>query len=243
MNNTRQINSAIAAMVLGATAVAGYASWASHTRHGYLALAIMALAAASSRMKVKLPGIDGNMSVNLPFVLAAVLTLSAAEAVLAGFVSTIVQCWPRKNAKLNWQHMIFNLSMMSFATALAALLAHAQWPSGTTPALGATAALLAASTALFVGQTAPVAGIVALSERKPVAALWRNLAQLSFPYYVLSAGITSLLQASGSHLGWGLTLAVFPAMYAIHRSYRLYFGRMVENMQTEGLVRAAHAGV
>jgi len=69
-----------------------------------------------------------------------------------------------------------------------------------------------------------------------------NLAQLSFPYYVVSAGVTSMVQAMTPHLGWGLALAVFPVMYFIHRSYRLYFNAMVETLRPEVLVRAAGAG-
>lgn len=241
MNNTRQTKTIIGAMVLGAVGSAGYAAFASHEQHGYLALAILALAAASSRMKVKLPGINGSMSVNLPFLLVAVLTLSATEAVLVSCISTAVQCWPRKNAKFNWQQITFNLSMMTFATALASLLARAHGLTGTAPILGGAAGLVAASAALFLGQTVPVAAIVGVSEGKSVSKLWEQLAQLSFPYYVLSAGITSMVRASGSHLGWGLTLAVFPVMYVIHRSYHLYFSRMVESMPTQVLVRAAGA--
>jgi hypothetical protein len=242
MNNTRQIQTFIAAMVLGAAGAAGYASFISHNQHGYLTLAVLALAAASSRMKVKLPGINGNMSVNLPFLLTAVVSLSAAESVLVGFVSTAVQCWPRKNAKLNRQQMTFNLSMMVFATTLASLLTNAHWVTGMAPVSRATLSVILASTALFLGQTAPVAKVIALSESRPATKLWKELAQLSLPYYVLSAGMTSMVQASGSHLGWGLTLAVFPVMYAIHRSYRMYFCGMVENMQSEVLVRATGAG-
>lgn len=242
MNNTRQIEAFIVAMVLAATGAAGYASFMSHTQHGYLTLAVLALAAASSRMKVKLPGINGNMSVNLPFLLTAVVSLSAAEAVLVSFISTAVQCWPRKNAKINRQQMTFNLSMMVFATALASLLTNMHWVAGTMSGSRATLSVLLAATALFLGQTVPVARVVSLSESKPVTTLWKKLAQLSFPYYVLSAGVTSMVQASGSHLGWGLTLAVFPVMYAIHSSYRMYFSRMIENMQSEVLVKATGAG-
>jgi hypothetical protein len=44
-----------------------------------------------------------------------------------------------------------------------------------------------------------------------------------------------------SHLGWGLALAVFPVMYGIHRSYRMYFGNMAETAKPL-MVRAAGAG-
>jgi hypothetical protein len=68
------------------------------------------------------------------------------------------------------------------------------------------------------------------------------LAHLSFPYYVVSVGITTMVQAMSSHLGWGLALAVFPVMYGIHRSYRMYFSQMAETSKPELLVRAAGAG-
>src|SRR6202047_3530178 len=118
MNNTRQIKTFIGAMMAAAVITAGYAGLMSHALHTYFALAVLALAAATSRLKVKLPGINGNMSVNLPFLLTAVVNLSAAEAVVVACVSTAVQCWPKKNAKLNPQQMAFNLSMMAFASSM-----------------------------------------------------------------------------------------------------------------------------
>jgi hypothetical protein len=240
MNNTRRIKTFIGAMMLAAAITAGYATTLSHASHTYFALAVLALAAVTSRMKVKLPGINGNMSVNLPFLLTAVVSLSSAEAVVITCVSTVVQCWPRKDAKFNPQQMAFNLSMMAFASCLASLIFHANWPgmhwSSTT--LG----LALATATLFLGQTAPVAAIVAVSEGKAAGQIWWSLAHLSFPYYVVSAGVTTMIQAVSSHLGWGLALAAFPVMYGIHRSYRLYFGGMAETSRPEPMVRAARAG-
>ena len=249
MNNTRRIKTFIGAMMLAAAITAGYATVLSHTLHTYFALAVLVLAAVTSRMKVKLPGINGNMSMNLPFLLTAVISLSSAEAVVIACVSTVVQCWPRKDAKFNPQQMTFNLSMMAFASCLASLMFHnlmfqkmfhANWPgmqwSSTT--LG----LALATATLFLGQTAPVAAIVAVSEGKAAGQIWWSLAHLSFPYYVVSAGVTTMVQAVSSHMGWGLALAVFPVMYGIHRSYKLYFGGMAETPRPEVQVRAARAG-
>lgn len=241
MNTTRQIKTFIGTMTMAAVGVAGYAAFANHILHTYFALAVLALAAATSRMKVKLPGINGNMSMNLPFLLTAVVNLSAAETVAITCVSTVVQCWPRKNAKFNPQQMLFNLSMMAFASSAASLMFHAEW-LGRTQWSSSTLGLALATVTLFLGQTAPVAGIVAVSEGKSAGSVWWSLAHLSFPYYVVSAGITSMVQAMSSHLGWGLALAVFPVMYGIHRSYRLYFSQMSESVRPEVLVRAAGAG-
>jgi hypothetical protein len=241
MTNTRQIKTFIGAMTFASLATAGYAMFASHSMHLYFALAVLGLAAATSRMKVKLPGVNGNMSVNLPFLLTAAVNLSAAEAVLITCISTTVQCWPRKGAKFNPRQMSFNLGMMAFATASASLVFHAGWfrhlqwsanPAG----------LILATLTLFLGQTVPVAGIVGVSEGKSALQTWRSLALLSFPYYVVSAGITSMVQAVSAHLGWELALAVFPVMYVIHHSYKLYFSGMAETMRSELLVRAAGAG-
>ncbi len=241
MNDTRRTAACIDAMTLAALATAGYAASISHTPNAYLALAVLGLAAATSRMKVKLPGINGNMSMNLPFLLTAVVNLSAAEAVLIACASTAVQCWPRGKTKSNFQQMAFNLSMMTFAVACASVVFHIRWlqTSRTASVLG----LVLATTTLFLGQTVLVAGIVAVNERKSATKLWLQLAQLSFPYYVVSAGVTSMLQAMSFHLGWGLVLAAFPVMYGIYRSYRLYFGRLAETLQQPApLVRAAGAG-
>jgi hypothetical protein len=241
MHNTRQIKIFIGAMMAAAIITAGYAGMMSHTVHTYFALAVLGMAATTSRMKVKLPGVNGNMSVNLPFLLTAVVSLSAVEAVLITCVSTVVQCWPRKNAKFNPQQMAFNLSMMSFASCVASLMFHAHWLRGMQWS-SSTLGLVLATATLFLGQTAPVAAIVAVSEGKAAGQIWWGLAHLSFPYYVVSAGVTTIVQAVGSHLGWGLALAVFPVMYGIHRSYKLYFGRMAQALNSEVSVKAAGAG-
>ena len=243
MNTTRQTKTFIAAMTMAAVSVAGYAAYTSHAMHGWFALAVLALAATTSRMKVKLPGINGNMSMNLPFLLTAIVNLSAAEAVAISCISTAVQCWPKKNAKFNPQQMLFNLSMMTFASSSASLMFHAAW-LGRAEWSSSTLALVLATVTLFLGQTAPVAGIVAVSEGKSAGPIWWNLAHLSVPYYVVSAGIGSMVQAVGSHLGWGLALAVFPVMYGIYRSYQMYFAQMSESLKlpAQPMARAAGAG-
>ena len=241
MTDTRRIKTFIGAMTVASLATAGYATFASHSMHSYFALAVLVLAAATSRMKVKLPGVTGNMSMNLPFLLTAAVNLSAVEAVLITCISTAVQCWPRKGAKFNPQQMWFNLCMMSFASASAGLVFHAEWLSHLQWSANPVGLTLATLT-LFVGQTIPVAGIVSVSEGKSAAQVWRSVALLSFPYYVVSAGITSMVQAVSAHIGWELALAVFPVMYVIHRSYKLYFSGLAETMRPEFMVRAAGAG-
>jgi len=245
MTNTQRTNIFIGTMTLAAIAATGFAGFHSHTLHAPFALAVLALAAATSRMKVKLPGLNGNMSVNLPFLLTAIVNLSVAEAVLIACLSTVAQCWPTKDPmqkarKFKPQQMAFNVSMMTLATCLASLMFHAQWLQ-TISWTSSTLGLVLAAFTLFLGQTAPVAAIMAISEDKTPGNIWWNLVQLSFPYYVLSAGLSSMVQTASTRVGWELALAVFPVMYGIHRSYTLYFARLAEAPRTPVMVRAANA--
>jgi len=239
MNNTRKTQTCIGFMVAAAVAVSVYSVVESHSLHLYFALTIFAFAAITSRMKVRLPGINGNMSVNLPFLLAAIVNLSAAEAVAITCASTLVQCWPKKGAKLKLEQMTFNLSMMTFATCLANVVFRASIQRDA--AWSMPLALALATATLLLGQTIPVASIVSLSEGKPAFFTFRNVVQLSFPYYAVSAGVVSMIQTVGSHMGWPLALGVFPLMYGIHASYRLYFSKMAEAGSSPALARAAHA--
>lgn len=239
--NPRLTKTFIGGMTLAAIAGTTYAGFASHALHPGYALAVLTLAAATSRMKIKLPGIDGNMSVNLPFLLMAVVNLSAIEAVFIACLSTVVQCWPKSGNKLRPEQMLFNVSMMAFAASMANLIWNAGW-LGRSAWASEPIMLASATAAFFVGQTAPVAGIIKLAEGTAMRRAWLSIVQLSFPYYVLSAGMTSMVNMLSHHLGWQAALVVFPVMYGVHRSYRLYFRHAEETPRTAPLARAARAG-
>ena len=239
--NPRPTNMFIGAMVLAATAGTAYAGVRSHTLHPSYALAVLALAAITSRMKIKLPGIDGNMSVNLPFLLMAVVNLSAVEAVLIACASTVVQCWPKFGSKFKPEQMLFNVSMMAFATSMANLIWNSDW-LGKAAWASESLMLASATAAFFLGQTAPVAGIIKLAEGVAMRRVWLSIVQLSFPYYVLSAGLTSMTNLVSHRFGWQAALLTFPVMFGIHHSYRLYFASAAEAQPIAPRARAASAG-
>jgi hypothetical protein len=242
VKSTWQIQTFISAVVLAAVASASYAVFASHSLHLVNALAVLALAAPTSRMKVKLPRINGNMSVNLPFLLVAVVSLSALEAVAIACASTVVQCWPKRSAEFKPEQMLFNVSMMAFAASMGSLMGTSAWMG---KAAWATEPLLLAmaSATFFLSQTAPVAGIIKLTEGAAMQRVWMSIAQLSFPYYVVSACATSMVNVVSHHLGWQAALLLFPVMYGIHLSYRLYFDNGSDIPQPTPLsARAASVG-
>ena len=69
-------------MTLAALAAITYAASTMNALQDYRWLVLFVLAVATARLKVKLPGLTGNMAVNLPFLLIAVTQLSLMEALL-----------------------------------------------------------------------------------------------------------------------------------------------------------------
>ena len=71
------------------------------------------VACLASRLRVKLPGLTGTMSVNLPFILVAVAQMSMVEALTVACLSTLVQCVPVGKQKFTLAQIVFNVSNMA----------------------------------------------------------------------------------------------------------------------------------
>jgi len=111
MRYTRLTKAFIGFMVFAAAATIGDAVLNGRGWHPYLALTLALAAIVTSRMKVTIPGINGNMSVNLPFLLLSVITLSATESILIACASTVIQSLPRDGSTLKPVRVLFNVSM------------------------------------------------------------------------------------------------------------------------------------
>ena len=199
----------ITLMALGLLASVGYALHTMRPLNDYWFAALLILAVATARLKVKLPGLTGNMAVNLPFLLIAAAQLSILEALLVALASCGVQCLPKGHGKPKPAQVIFNLSTTGVAVTAASLI-------------GTHFALLAAL-GYFLVQTVPVACIIGFTEGGTIYKIWCSIANCSFPFYVLSAGITSIATSSATQLGWQVPLLGLPGLYAIYRSYEFYF--------------------
>ncbi len=185
-------------------------------------LSFLAVACVAARLKVKLPGLTGNMSVNLPFILVAAAELSSSEALAVACFSTLVQCLPRGAQKFNMAQVIFNFSNMALAVGATRMVLGSS-------ALNASAdshvrLLCFSAAAFFIVNTASVAIIISLTESKNALKVWGNIFQLSFPYFVLSAGVATLVLIAAKQIGWQLPLFVLPIMFGVFSSYKRYFG-------------------
>ena len=135
--------------------------------------------------------------------------------------------------------VLFNISTMAIAVELGCLVLH---HGEHLKMISSEAVLLALSaSAFFLANTLPVAGIISLSEGPKMFSVWTSIFHLSFPYYVLSAGVTSLVTTAGHRMGWQIPLLVLPVMYGVYCSYRLYFGRGETRTRPIAMAKAAVA--
>ena len=228
----------IGLMVLGGLASLSDGLLHMHPWHPAQFATMLVLAILAARLKLKLPGLNGNMSVYVPFILIAVVDLSLFEALMIAMASTVAQCFPKDGGKPKAVQTLFNVSSVAVAVGLAELTLQGRIPLPTAWVSDPLLMSLAAAS-FFLAQTIPVAIIISLTEGGNAPQIWSSICNLSFPYYVLSAGVTSLVTTAGHRIGWQIPLLVLPVMFGVYRSYRLYFGRAVGASQSMALTTRA----
>lgn len=193
------------------------------------------VALLAARLKVSLPRLTGSMSVNLPFILLALSELSLAEALLITGASTLVQCLWSDNSQQKPIKIMFNVGVTLMAAQAAWFTMQATAPnSGLGLALGALAYLLV--------NTIPVAAIIALTENGRLFGIWRQILQLTFPYFILAAGVAGLAKLAAYSFAWYIPLLILPLMFLVQHSFTLYFQTLRETTGQKGAYAMAAAG-
>lgn len=227
MKNSPLATAFIAAIVVSGFAMLGGSALSIDALHHYQFLSLLVISIVTSRTRVKLPGLDGNMSMNLPFILIAAAQLSRFEAVVVALVSASVQSIPKSGGKFQPVKMLFNACTVGLSAGVAAMLLHSGWLAQATHRM-VSLPLVAACSMFFLVNTLPVATIISLTEGSHLVRIWSSIFHLSFPYYVACTGVTSIITAMSQLIGWQVPLAILPVMLLIYRCYRLYFGRTSE---------------
>jgi hypothetical protein len=202
---------------------------------------LLALATVAARLRIKLPGITGTMSVNLPFILLAAALTGTAEALTVAFISSFAQCLPREKRKLYPLQIAFN------CCALVLAMGAARWIYASTEAESLIAIpsfrLVAAAAAYFLVNTVAVALMIALAEDINAFRTWVEIFQLSFPYLVASAGVAGLALLVGQEIRWQEALVMLAVMLGVFYSYRRYFAAAMPEAATEIQAEANSAAV
>jgi len=185
-------------------------------------LAYLVIAIIASSLKVNLPGISGTMSVNFLFILLGVVELGFADTLAIGGAATVAQCLYRDKPRPI--QVAFNAC--SVISACAAAYWAYQLALGRIPHAGIAIALLLAASVFFFMNTAPVALVIALTEKRSPRTIWRETYFWTFPYYLVGAGIAGLVSWLNRIVGWQASMLALPVVYVIYRSYRLYLGKL-----------------
>ena len=228
----------IAAMAIAALACfwIGFANWHSTDPIKFVCYVVVAFLA--SFLKIKVPGINGTMSVNFLFILLGVLEMSFAETLVIGFAAFLVQSYWKSSKSFKPIHVVFNLSQLPIGTAAAFFTYQVVTSHGLHR--NDPLALLLVAIAYFAVNTFAMATIIRLTEGKPILKVWSECYFWFLPYYLVGAAIAGLVSFLNRHIGWQSSLLVFPPVYLMYRSYRLYLGKLEDETRHAEQVSTLH---
>lgn len=228
----------VVAVMLVAASVTVYAIGMHMPAENKEFLVLLAMAVVAARLKLTLPGFESNMSMNLPFMLLAIVQLPMPEAIAVGAASTFVQTLPRSGQSVKAEQAVFNVCNMVNAIAIASLVSGRamQLASLNKPFL-----LAASSLAFFLADTMPVAAIISMTSPTRWLEGWSEIALMTFPYFVLSAGLACIAVTGFQKIGWAAGLGSLGVMLAVYRCFEFYFHHLRSDRRAGVLVRGASA--
>jgi len=202
--------------------------------------AFLAVALVASRLKVRLPGMTGAMSVNMPFILIAACQLSLFESLIVACACSLVQSLMAAEKRPAPVQVWFNFCLLAISAGTAYTTFHAAFwgrMASNFPVL-----LTASACAYFLANTVPVAVILSLTEGGNVFKTWHAICQWTFPYYVASAGLGTIFVTAVVYVGWYVPMMLLPVMALIYGSYRAICGRVAAVMARRAPSQAYPAG-
>src|SRR5437588_1143067 len=113
----------------------------------------------------------------------------------------------------------FNVCTMSNAIALSVIVASAAMRAPFLPEKPAL--IVVAAAAFFLGDTIPIAAIISSMGGGKMWKIWAEMSLLTFPYFVLSAGVATIIIATTHFvsIAWAVAL---PVMFVVFQSFKRY---------------------
>ncbi len=187
---------------------------------------LISAAVLTSRLKIKLPGVTSTMSGNLPVILIGATQLGLLGSLLVAATAAIAQSCA-SGAKTKFVHLFFNVCTLINACGLAYLAYH----SSMLKAVGGEALPLAVATAAyFLANTAPVAGIIGLSEGGNPFTIWYRVFLWSFPNYVIGAGLTAIVSLVSMTSEMATLATLLVVLFGVYKSYKTYISHQEQTL-------------
>jgi diguanylate cyclase (GGDEF)-like protein/putative nucleotidyltransferase with HDIG domain len=178
----------------------------------------------TSGLKVRLPMVFATLSVNFLFILVGIVQFSLPEAIVLGVAGTIVQCLWRAKVRPRAVQIVFSTA----AVALAVMAGHAVFHGPLHHVLSDLNPVLMwmAAAAYFLVNTGLVAGVSALTSGKSIYKTWIANYLWIGPYHLAAACVAWLIVVLSRQDTRYSALVLFPLVYFIYRSYRMYLDRL-----------------
>jgi hypothetical protein len=196
----------------------------------------LALTAVAAALKVRLPQMEGSISVSFVFLLFAVTEFALAQVAVMAACAAVVQSYWRPSRRPTAVQVGFN------AAALVISAAAAQWISQSVIQAGgihSELVLMAAGAFLFyVIDTMLVATVVALVQGKPLSTVWNNCHLWAFPYYLVGAILLDVVVAMETEWRLRAPLMALPLMMLVHAFYRNLVSRFSEAAEKPAVTSA-----
>jgi hypothetical protein len=174
----------------------------------------LALALLGSTFKIRLPRMQGTLSISFVLALIAIAQMTLTEALIIGVLATLVQCLWRTRTRPTLVQVLFNVSTLVVSVVLAFAVLDALRNSGALiPGLVVAAALF------FIINSGLVSSVLALLTSQSAISIWRDCHRWAFPYYVGGAVVAGLVTVSSQVCGWRLAFAMLPLMYMMYSCY------------------------
>ncbi len=175
-------------------------------------LCYLLLAVAGSAMKVKLPGLDGEFSLSLFFVLIAMAELSFAQTVVIACLSAAAPLVWEARERLDIRQAAFRTVAMTVSVAVTYPVFYAAGRAGGEADLPILLTL--AACASFGLTSVLLAVLTGPGEDHP----W------PLPYCLVTGCVAGLISLANLHGDWRVSMFALPAVYLLCRYYSLYTG-------------------
>lgn len=179
-----------------------------------------------SRITVQIPHFKSHISVSDTFIFLALLFYGGEVAIVLAAVEAFFSSWRFCNKKFT---VFFNAAIMSLSTTLVVAVLYLSGLYAEIRLRGQDAdltnfilALLVMALAQFIFNTTLSSIYGALKSEKPLWETWKTKYVWTFITYIVGAiGAGALLQ-SINHIGFSVVVAVFPIVYFLYLTYRMY---------------------
>jgi len=204
----------------------GGAAWQWHSQSPVQFVSYLSLAVVGATLKVRLPGVQGTLSLSFVLVLAALPEMSFGEVAVISTVMAVAGVLWRPAQRATLAQVLFNPASLTVSAAVAFLVCRvllAPWLSHSV-----VAELVVATLVLYLSNFVLLSTVLALSQRQPLAAVWQLCYFWSLPYYLVGAAAAGLMTATWRASDWPASLLVLPLLGLVYVSYRVHVRQAVD---------------